>query len=40
MHEEARIAEQSGLLQLAQVATELAEEYDEFVRIACPGPVG
>jgi hypothetical protein len=40
MHEEARSATQNKLFQLADVATELAHEYDEFVRIACPGPVG
>jgi hypothetical protein len=40
MHEEARSAEQNGFVQLAAVATELAHEYDEFVRIACPEPVG
>ena len=35
MHEEARSAERSGFVQLAEVATALAHEYDEFVRIAC-----
>jgi hypothetical protein len=40
MHDEARSATQNGFVQLAEVATELAHEYDEFVRIACPGPVG
>lgn len=40
MHEEARSAAQNGFVQLAKVATELAHEYDEFVRIACSGPVG
>lgn len=39
MHAEARSASQAGFAQLAEVATELAEEYDEFVRIACPPPV-
>ena len=35
MHEEARSAAQNGFVQLAKAATELAHEYDEFVRIAC-----
>lgn len=39
MHAEARSASQAGFGQLAKVATELADEYDEFVRIACPPPV-
>ncbi|EGD41679.1 mucin-5AC [Nocardioidaceae bacterium Broad-1] len=39
MHAEARSASQAGFSQLAKVATELAHEYDEFVRIACPPPV-
>ena len=40
MHDEAQSAAQNGFDQLAKVATELAHEYDEFVRIACPGSVG
>jgi hypothetical protein len=40
MHEEARSAAQNGFVHLAEVATDLAKEYDEFVRIACPGPLG
>jgi hypothetical protein len=40
MHDEARSATQNGFVQLAEVATELAHEYDEFVRIACHVPVG
>lgn len=40
MHAEARSAAQIGFVQLAAVATELAHEYDEFVRIACSDPVG
>lgn len=39
MHAEASSASQAGFVELAKVATELAHEYDEFVRIACPGPV-
>ena len=39
-HRSSMTTRPAGFGQLAEVATELAKQLDEFVRIACPRPVG